>query len=89
MQNGVAQKPETTRFSTHSQTTDDGRYDETTYRGLTDAFVVRFPEHNALFWVPVEEATTRKMELRFDSEIDHPSINWGDEFRLDERLSSF
>lgn len=48
--------------------------------------MVRFPERDALFWIPVEEATEQKMELRFDAEFDHPAINCAEEFCFDERL---
>lgn len=72
-------KEQTIRFETHSQTTDDGAYHEQTYEGAIDAFVARFPETEALYWIDMEEATDQKMELRFGGDIDHPSINWAEE----------
>ncbi|MFB6104660.1 MAG: group I intron-associated PD-(D/E)XK endonuclease [Halobacteriaceae archaeon] len=72
----------TLRFNTHSQTTQDGQYHETTYDGDIEAFVVRDPEDDELYWVDIEEATNQKMELRFDAEIDHPAINWAAEYRF-------
>ena len=81
-------KPETIRFNTHSQTTTDGEYTETTYQGAVDAFAVRFSEGDTMFWIPVEQATKQKMELRFDGEIGHPSINWAAEYTFDEQLPS-
>jgi hypothetical protein len=79
-------KPKTIRFNTHSQTTTDGEYTETTYRGRIDAFVVRHPGTGTLYLVPIEEATTQKLELRFDAAIDHPSINWAADYTFDARL---
>lgn len=77
-----ANKPETIRFNTHSQTTRDGEYHEQTYDGAIDAFVVRDPSTDRLYWIEIEDATTQKMELRCDAEIDHPSINWAEDFRF-------
>lgn len=79
-------KEETIRFNTHSQTTRDGEYHERTYHGEIDAFLVRYPETETFYWIDVEEATEQKMELRFDAEIDHPSINWAAEFEFDGRI---
>jgi len=75
-------KPDTIRFNTHSQTTRDGEYHETTYEDEIDAFFVRYPETETFYWIPVREATTQKMELRFEAEIDHPSINWASGFEF-------
>lgn len=72
----------TIRFNTHSQTTRDGEYHEQTYEGLVDAFFVRYPATEAFYWIDVTEATEPKMELRFASEIDHPAINWADDYRF-------
>lgn len=76
-------KTETIRFNTHSQTTKGGEYHEKTYDGEIDAFVARYPETDTLYWVPIAEATAQKMELRFTAEIDHPSINWAEDYRFD------
>lgn len=76
----------TIRFNTHSQTTRDGEYHETTYHGEIDAFLVRFQEDESLYWIPIEDAPTQKMELRFDAEIDHPSINWAADYEFDGTL---
>jgi hypothetical protein len=78
----------TIRFNTHSQTTKDGEYHEQTYDGEVDAFLIRYPAEETLYWVPVEEATQQKMELRFEAQIDHPSINWAEEFELENRVLS-
>lgn len=72
-------KAETIRFNTHSQTTADGTYHEETYYDEIDAFVVRYPETEQLYWIDIEEATAQKMELRFEADLDHPSINWAED----------
>jgi hypothetical protein len=73
-------KPETIRFNTHSQTTADGEYHEETYHEVIDAFVVRYPETEQLYWIDIGEATVQKMELRFEADLDHPSINWAETY---------
>jgi len=77
----------TMRFNTHSQTTKNGRYHEQTYHGDIDAFVVLYPENGKIYWIDIEEATSQKMELRFESEIDHPSINWASEYEFGRHVS--
>ncbi len=79
-------KDRTIRFNTHSQTTKEGEYHEQTYHNQIDAFVVRYPPDETLYWIPVHEATTQKMELRFDAKINHPSINWAHEYELSEEI---
>ena len=54
-------KPETIRFNTHSQTTANGEYHEKTYHDEIDAFVVRYPETEQLYWISIDEATKQKM----------------------------
>ena len=76
-------KDETIRFNTHSQTTKNGEYHENTYRDQIDAFVVRYPDTDTLYWIPVSAATEQKMELRFTAAIDHPSINWAEDYEFD------
>jgi hypothetical protein len=79
-------KTGTIRFNTHSQTTRDGEYHESTYHDTVDAFIVRYPETDALYWIDIADATEQKMELRFSAEIDHPSINWADEYEFDGEI---
>jgi len=79
-------KAETIRFNTHSQTTRAGAYHENTYHGEVDAFLVRHPSSGNTYWIDIEEATEQKMELRFDAEIDHPSINWAEEYEFDGQI---
>jgi len=79
-------KEETIRFNTHSQTTRDGEYHEQTYHGEIDAFLVRNPQTETMHWVGVREATDQKMALRFDADIDHPSINWAEEYGFDGEI---
>ncbi|WP_089649773.1 group I intron-associated PD-(D/E)XK endonuclease [Halobacterium hubeiense] len=81
-------KTGTIRFNTHSQTTRDGEYHESTYHDAVDAFVVRYPETDDLYWIDVAEATDQKMELRFSAEIDHPAINWASDYEFDGTIPS-
>jgi len=76
-------KEETIRFNTHSQTTKEGEYHEDTYDGEIDGFVVRYPQTETLYWIPITQATEQKMELRFSADIDHPSINWAEDYEFD------
>lgn len=76
-------KAETIRFNTHSQTTKDGEYYEHTYGDAIDAFLVYYPTTDTLYWINETDATTQKMELRFDSRINHPSINWAESYEFD------
>jgi len=79
-------KPDTMRFNTHSQTTQDGEYHENQYHGEIDAFTVRYPDNGKFYWIDIEEATEQKMELRFDAEIEHPSINWASDYEFDRQI---
>lgn len=83
-----ANKENTIRFNTHSQTTKDGTDHEDTYIDTIDAFVTRYPQNETLYWVDITEATTQKMELRFDGEIDHPSINWANDYEFTGEIPS-
>lgn len=75
-------KTDTIRFNTHSQTTHRGEYHEASYEGAIDAFLVRAPDRNQFYWIDIDEAGSQKMELRFDAEIDHPSINWAADYEF-------
>ncbi|WP_137288045.1 group I intron-associated PD-(D/E)XK endonuclease [Natronorubrum halophilum] len=83
---GWPNKDETMRFNTHSQTTKDGVYHERTYHGAIDAFLVYYPEMETFYWIDTAEATDQKMELRFESEISHPSINWAEAYEFDGKI---
>lgn len=75
-------KEHTIRFNTHSQTTKNGEYYEDTYHGEIDAFIVHYPKNEKLYWIDIDNATEQKMELRFEAKIDHPSINWAQDYEL-------
>ncbi|ELY46630.1 hypothetical protein C495_05968 [Natronorubrum sulfidifaciens JCM 14089] len=75
-------KDDTLRFNTHSQTTTDGSYHERTYHGEIDAFLVYYPANGNFYWIAAD-ATEQKIELRFESTIDHPSINWACDYEFD------
>lgn len=74
--------PDTIRFNTHSQTTKDGDYHESSYSGEIDAFLVRCPETETLYWIDIERAAKRKMSIRSTAAIDHPSINWAEDYEF-------
>ena len=76
----------TIRFNTHSQTTYEGDYHESTYDGEIDAFVVRYPENEGLYWVDIDDVAGKKMMLRFGAEIDHPSINWASDYEFNGEI---
>ncbi len=75
-------KENTMQFNTHSQTTKAGKYHEDTYHGEVNAFLVRYPENEKIYWIGIDDATEQKMELRFDAELNHPSINWAEEYEF-------
>ena len=75
-------KDETIRFNTHTQTTKEGEYHEDTYHGKIDAFAVHYPGSGDVYWVDIHDATRQKMELRFEANIDHPSINWAHDYEF-------
>jgi hypothetical protein len=79
---GWTTKNGTIRFNTHSQTTDEGDYHESTYHGKIDAFIVRYPKNEKLYWIDIDDAADKKMVLRFEAKIDHPSINWASEYEF-------
>ncbi|MDQ2050953.1 group I intron-associated PD-(D/E)XK endonuclease [Natronolimnohabitans sp. A-GB9] len=79
-------KEGTIRFNTHSQTTKDGVYHEQTYQDAVDAFLVYYPENGQFYWIETTDAPEQKMELRFESEIDHPAINWAETYEFDEAI---
>lgn len=83
---GWTNKEKTMRFNTHSQTTKEGAYHEDTYHGEVDAFLVRYPANEKMYWIDIDEATEQKMELRFDADIDHPSINWAADYEFDGEI---
>ena len=77
---------DTVRFNTHSQTTRDGEYHQSDYFGDIDAFVVWYPKEDQLYWIDIEEANASKMDLRYDAAIDHPAINWADDYELGDEI---
>lgn len=39
-----------------------------------------------LYWVDIDDAPESKMDLRYDAAIDHPSINWAEEYELGDEI---
>ena len=81
-----ANKAQTIRFNTHSQTTKNGVYHEQTYDEEIDAFLAYYPDNETFYWIDAVDATEQKMELRFESEIDHPAINWASTYEFDGEI---
>jgi hypothetical protein len=77
---------DTIRFNTHSQTTKNGQYHESSYDGDIDAFIVRNPADERLYWIGIEDANTTRLDLNYSAAIDHPSINWAPDLELDEEI---
>lgn len=62
-----------------------GHHANRSYEGEVDAFLVRNPDEDGLFFVPVSDAPSREMTLRLNGGA-HPQQNAASEYRLDERL---
>lgn len=78
--------PGSFRFNTHSQTTKDGQYHETTYEHAIEAFAVYYPQDDKVYWIEPGDAASKKMNLRTSAKIDHPSINWAADYEFDGRI---
>lgn len=77
---------DTIRFNTHSQTTRDGEYHESGYDGKIDAFIVRNPATEQLFWIDIQDANSTRMDLNYSAAIDHPSVNWAEDYELGDEI---
>ena len=76
------------RFKTASKTTRDGRVSHVGYDGRIDAFSVYCPDIDSVYWMPVGDAGKRNTYLRIEeAKIDHPSINFVEEYTLSSQLS--
>ena len=73
-------------FNTHSQTTRNGEYHETTYGNDIDAFAVYYPENGKLYWIEPEAATSKKRTLRSSAKSDHTSIYWAADYEFDGQI---
>jgi hypothetical protein len=47
-----------------------------------DAYAIYCPETEKVYWVEYEDAPKSAMYLRVRSEIEHPSINWAEEYEV-------
>ena len=48
--------------------------------------MVRYPANGRPYWIDIKDATAQKMDLRNTSAIDHPAINWADDFEFDGEI---
>lgn len=73
----------TIRFDTKSHRTNASGNTYVSYEGDVDCFLVYCPEIESLYFVQAEGVTSKKM-LRVDpSGIDHPHINWAEDYEFD------
>lgn len=54
--------------------------------GEIDAFVAWYPKENRLYWIDIEDAARKKMTLRDTAAIDHPAIDWAEEYELGDEI---
>lgn len=74
-------------FSTSSRNKKDGEYFNRNYKEEEiDAFVAYSDYLDECYWVWFEEAAKSEMSLRFESKIDHPKINWCEDFKINKAL---
>lgn len=65
------------------------RHDSKYTEDEVDSFCVYCPGTDEVYWIPFEEAPKSNMVLRVDDpEIDHPSVNWAEEYEVESRLAS-
>lgn len=77
----------TVNFKCRSCTTVNG---EDTYNEYTeeeiDAYVVCCAERDEVYWVPVEDAGSSQMDLRFEGNLNHSRVNAAQDYLLTERF---
>ena len=77
----------TVNFKCRSCTTVNG---ETQYNEYTsdeiDAYVVCCSERDEVYWVPIEDAGTSQMDLRFEGNLSHSRVNSTKDYLLTERF---
>ncbi|QLD84440.1 hypothetical protein HWV23_01530 [Natronomonas halophila] len=64
-----------------------GHHANRSYDGEIDAFLIRQPETDALYFIPIEDAPSREMTLRLDGEANQRQ-NDASEYRLSESLAT-
>jgi len=47
-----------------------------------DAYSVYCPETRSVYWIDYKDASKNNMYLRVEAEINHPSINWADDYEI-------
>ncbi len=62
-----------------------GHHANRDYEDEIDAFLVRLPKDDTLYFVPIEDAPSREMTIRHE-DATHPNQNVATEFRLDSSL---
>lgn len=71
------------RFNTSNKSTDGGAPIRRAYKGQIDCFLVRFPESNTLYCVPIADASATDMLLRLDPpQLNDPRIKWARDYEF-------
>jgi hypothetical protein len=88
MQDRIRKSEGTVAFETISTRRRSNGYDRRGYDGRAEYFAVYDPVNDNRYLVPVSEAATGKMEIRFREPKNgqRRGINWADDYLLDERL---
>jgi len=75
------------KFNTSNTSYQGDGVKEETYEEYVDFFVVYEPSDEIFLWIPVDEAPSSAMEIRIEeSSIDHPNINWYEDYLLDRKI---
>ena len=74
----------TIQFSTQSVVTSKTKNVSRGYRGQADVFLVKCPEIDSVYCVPVDKAPSGAMCLRVDPcrNSQHQCVNWASEYEL-------
>jgi hypothetical protein len=47
---------------------------------------VRDPTEDRLYWIDIQDSNPKRMDLNHDADIDHPAINWAEEYELGDEI---
>lgn len=81
--------PGTVQFETVTTRSRADGYERDAYDGRADVFAVYNPVLDEVYAIPVEDAATGKMEIRFEAPANgqRAGINWHEELLLEEWLA--
>lgn len=76
------------RFNCRSTHINSKGYTSKSYENDVDAFIVYCEEVDGVYWIDIEDAGKRSMSLRVEpASVDHPTINYADDFTLEEQFA--